>query len=82
MLYCDGRAVLLVCDDTVYVKQIPATDDVFARHGITPNVGTPYNGARVHYILDIENQGLATDMVRTLAAVLPLPKKRTKNTTK
>lgn len=74
MLYCDDRPVLLVCDDTVYVKQIPAAESVFATHNITPERGIPYQGARQHYILDIENSDLAMDMVCALARVIPIPK--------
>lgn len=78
MLYCDGRPVVLVCDDVPYVKINPTTDEVFAMHGITPDIGTPYKGAKPHYILDIDNVTLATEMVCRLTAVTPLPKKRTK----
>ena len=82
MIYLDGRAVLLVCDDTVYVKQIPAAADVFARHGVTPDVGTPYQGAKPHWVLDIEDGALSIDMVRALAAVMPAPKPRAKKSVK
>ena len=78
MVYCDGRPVLLVCDDTVYVKQMPETLGIFAAHGITPDVGIPYDGTRAHYILDIENINLAVDMVRELARILPLPRAKKK----
>lgn len=74
MLYADDRPVLLVCDDTVYVKQIPETMAIFAAHGVTPDTGMPYDGAKPHWILDIENTDLAADMVRVLARVIPLPK--------
>ena len=79
MVYCDGRAVLLVCDDTVFVKKLPETTAVFDAHGVTPDVGIPYDGTREHYILDIENVDLAVDMVRELARVLPIPKSKKKN---
>ena len=78
MLYCDAHPVFLVCDDTVYVKQLPQTAAVFAKFGITPDTGTPYDGAKPHYILDIENAELSVGMARTLAQILPIPKKRTK----
>ncbi|MCM1295094.1 MAG: TfoX/Sxy family protein [Muribaculaceae bacterium] len=78
MLYCDDRPVLLVCDDTVYVKQMPATLNIFTTHGISPELGIPYNGAKPHYILDIENADLAIDLVRELARILPLPKSATR----
>lgn len=76
MVYHNGRAILLVCDDTVYVKQLPAPMEIFTAHGITPEIGIPYPGAKPHYILDIENAGLAIDMARTLGQVLPLPKQK------
>ncbi len=74
MLYCDDKPVLLICDDTVYVKQIPVVMEIFVAHGITPDSGIPYNGAKPHYILDIENTDLSIDMVRELSRILPLPK--------
>ena len=79
MLYADDRPVLLVCDDTVYVKQMPQAMAVFVAHGITPDAGTPYDGAKPHWILDIENINLATDMVRELARITPLPKPKKKS---
>lgn len=74
MIYCNGKPVLLVCDDTVYVKQIPETLAMYSHHNVTPDIGIPYNGARPHYVLDIENTDLATDMVNMLAIVLPAPR--------
>lgn len=78
MLFSCDKPVLLICDDTVYVKQIPASLAVFTAHGITPDVGIPYGGARPHYIMDIENTELAIDMVRELTRVLPRPKPKLK----
>lgn len=78
MLYCDDRPVLLICDDTVYIKQMPDTLNIFTRHGITPESGIPYDGAKPHYILEPENVDLAIDLVRELARILPLPKSATR----
>ncbi len=81
MVFSCDKPVLLVCDDTVYVKQIPDALAVFTAHGITPDVGIPYGGARPHYILDIENIDLAIEMVQTLTRVLPMPKPKKKKST-
>lgn len=78
MLFCNRRPVLLICDDTVYVKQLPETLSIFNQYGITPDSGTPFKGARPHYILDIENSELSIDMVRLLSQILPIPKKSAK----
>lgn len=80
MLYCDGKPVLLICDNTVFVKQIPAAMNVFAAHNITPDIGTPYDGTKPHYILDIENAQLASDMVAELVRALPAPKPKRRKT--
>lgn len=82
MVYHLGRPVFLVCDNTVFVKQIPETQSVFTHHSIQPDTGVPYDGAKQHYILDVENTDLAVDMARALAAVLPLPKSRKTNKSK
>ncbi|MBD5388680.1 TfoX/Sxy family protein [bacterium] len=77
MVYAAGRPVLLVCDDTVFVKQIPDAAAIFAAHGVTPAIGTPYDGTKPHYVLDIENTDLAVDMVRRLMDVIPMPRPKT-----
>lgn len=76
MLFCNQRPVLLICDDTVYVKQLPETLNLFNQYGIVPDSGIPFKGARPHYILDIENTELSIDMVRLLSQILPIPKKK------
>ncbi len=78
MLYCSDRPVFLICDDTVYVKQIPETIAIFTAHGISPDSAIPYKGARPHWILDIENADLTVDMARRLAEVLPLPRPKSR----
>ena len=42
MVYVNDRPILLVSDNTVFIK----------KHAET---GTPYDGAKEHYILDIED---------------------------
>ena len=38
--------------------------------------GYPYDGAKVHYVLDVENEDLTTRVIDTLVAVTPAPKKK------
>jgi TfoX/Sxy family transcriptional regulator of competence genes len=82
MVYVAGRPVLLVCENTPFVKILPETTALFAQYGVEPSRGFPYTGAKEHYILDIENADLAIDMLRLLARILPLPKPRNKKSTK
>lgn len=37
--------------------------------------GFPYNGAKEHYILDIEDEELTAKVVKILEKITPLPKK-------
>ena len=39
-------------------------------------MGFPYDGAKEHYILDMEDRDFATEITRLLAKILPLPKKK------
>ena len=40
--------------------------------------GLPYEGAKEHYILDIENGELGEKVISVLEAVTPVPKKKAK----
>lgn len=72
MLYVDDRPVVIVCDNTPYVKQL----DCIAAQMHDAKTGCPYQGAREHYILDVEDPAFAKSIVRAIADVTPLPKKR------
>lgn len=74
MVYANDKPVLLVCDNTVYVKKLDEVSELLA----DAEVGVPYAGAKEHYILDIENEKLAKDVIAILENVTPLPKKKKK----
>ena len=74
MVYVNDKPVLLVCDNTVFVKTVPQLSEIMAGRP----TGLPYEGGKEHYILDMED----TEMVRTVIGILepitPLPKPRKK----
>lgn len=72
MVYVNDKPVLTVCDNTVYVKMLPEVQDLLNTAGI----GKPYESAKEHYILDIDNQPLSAQVVARLEAVIPVPKPR------
>jgi TfoX/Sxy family transcriptional regulator of competence genes len=74
MVYIDDKPILLVCDNTVFVKILPCLDALMA----DSEKGFPYDGAKDHYVLDIDNAELVRDVVATLLPVTPLPKPRKK----
>ncbi len=61
-LYAEGKVVALVCDDLLYVKILPASQE------LEPlcEKGNPYPGAKLHYL--VEEVQLST--MRNLPAIL------------
>lgn len=76
MVYINDKPILLVCDNTVFVKKL----DCIQTHMTDASVGYPYNGAKEHYILDIDNINLSKLIIQILEPITPLPKPRTKKT--
>lgn len=72
MVYLNDKPVLLVCDNTVYVKKIAPLYELMQN----AECGIPYDGSKEHYILDIENTELTEKVLSILEKVTPLPKKK------
>ena len=47
-LYAEGKVVALICDDRLYVKILPASEELES----ICEKGEPYPGARPHYIVE------------------------------
>ncbi len=74
MVYLNDKPILLVCDSTVFVKKLPAVESLLS----DSDCGIPYNGAKEHFILDIENNALVKEVVDILEQITPIPKPRKK----
>lgn len=74
MVYVNEKPLLLVCDNTVFVKILPELSGLMAG----AETALPYEGGREHYILDIENQELARAVIAVLEPITPLPKPKKK----
>jgi TfoX/Sxy family transcriptional regulator of competence genes len=72
MIYINNKPILLVCDSTVFVK----IKDELSELMIDSEKGYPYNGAKEHYILDIENRELTSKVIGILEPITPLPKSK------
>ena len=75
LVYVNEKPVLLVCDNTVYVKMLEEIREEMAGAESAP----PYAGAREHYILDIDNRSFSRRIVSLLEPITPYPKKKRKN---
>ena len=74
MVYVHEKPVLLVCDNTVQVKEVPELAELMRD---APE-GYPYDGAKLHYLLDIEDRELTSRVIATLEPITPLPRRRKK----
>lgn len=76
MIYIHEKPVVLVCDNIVYVKK----HSEIAKLMREAETGFPYQGAREHYILDVEHKDRLLKVVSTLERVLPYPKNKKERT--
>ena len=74
MVYVNDKPVLLVCDNTVFVKKLPELEELMS----DAECGLPYEGTKEHYILDIENRELTAKAAQILERITPVPKKKNK----
>lgn len=72
MVYVNDKPVLLVCDNTVYVKMLDCIEELMKN----VDTGCPYKGAKEHYILDIDDRTLSYEVLIRVEEVTPLPKPR------
>jgi TfoX/Sxy family transcriptional regulator of competence genes len=72
MVYVNEKPILLVCDNTVFVKILPCLAELMQ----DAERGFPYEGAKEHYILDIDDTELAEAVVAVLEPITPFPKPR------
>ena len=74
MVYINDKPLLLVCDNTVYVKKLDCLKDLIPEDSL----GFPYKGAKEHFILDMEDKDLVQKVVVELEKVIPVPVKKSK----
>ena len=74
LIYVDEKPAVLACDNICYVKMLPAIDGMMT----DAQIATPYQGAKPHYVLDIEHRDTAAAIVKAILPAIPYPKKRKK----
>lgn len=74
MVYINDKPILLVCDNTVYVKKLDIISNVMK----DAEKDFPYNGAKEHYILDIDNSRLSREVIELLEPHISIPKPKKK----
>lgn len=74
MVYVNEKPILLVCDNTVFVKIL----DCISEKMKDAAKGFPYTGAKEHYILDIDDSEFSKEVITLLEPVIPIPKPKKK----
>lgn len=74
MIYIDEKPIIMACDNICYVKMLPAIADMMS----DACTGYPYDGAKEHYIIDIEHRDEAIKVIKVLLPLIPYPKKKNK----
>ena len=74
-LYCDSKVVALVCDDRLFLKIVPASQELES----VCEKSAPYPGARPHYLVDEGQLVTLNNLPGILAGIAEsLPKKKSK----
>ena len=72
MVYVNDKPVIIVCDNVPFVKKLDCIKEIMK----DAEIGCPYNGAKEHYVLDIDNSEFSKSVIIELEKVIPIPKKR------
>ena len=74
MVYVTDKPLLLVCDNTVYVRELECVAELLE----SADRGFPYQGAKEHYIMDVEDRSLLNQVIEVLEKVIPVPNRKKK----
>ena len=74
LIYINNKPAIMVCDNTPMVKKLPELLELMQG---APDV-YPYEGAKVHLALDIENHALTRQVLEVIDRVTPVSKRKKK----
>ena len=73
-VYANDKPIFLVWDDTVFAKKIPSLSSILHES----ETGTPYIGAKLHYVIDIEDAELISKVIPLLEQNISVPKSKSR----
>lgn len=74
MVYVNDKPVIIVCDNIPFVKKLDCIEEMMKN----AEAGCPYNGAKEHYVLDIDNSDFCKSVIIEVEKVTSVPKSRKK----
>lgn len=70
------KMLFLVCDENVFVKKFPQLCEFALENEANFSMGFPYDGAKEHFIIDIENIEFLSTLLEILVPAAINSKKR------
>lgn len=74
MVYINDKPVLMVCDNIPFVKKLDCIKEIMK----DAQVGYPYEGAKEHYVLDIDDSEFCKSVLLQIEKVTPISRSRKK----
>jgi TfoX/Sxy family transcriptional regulator of competence genes len=74
LISLNAKPVVMVCDNTAFVKMLDCIKPLMEN----AETGFPYDGAKEHYIVNIDNSEHLSNVVMLLEKNMPTPKKKKK----
>ncbi len=72
MIYVNDKPVVIVCNNIPFVKKL----DCIKEEMKNAETGYPYNGAKEHYVLDIDNTEFCKTIIAEIEKVTKIPPKK------
>jgi TfoX/Sxy family transcriptional regulator of competence genes len=70
LIYLNNKPVVMVCDNTAYVKMLDCIKPLMEN----VETGFPYEGAKEHYIVNVDDSEHLSNVVIVLEKNAPIPK--------
>jgi TfoX/Sxy family transcriptional regulator of competence genes len=74
LIYLNDKPVVMVCDNTAFVKMLDCIKLLMENE----ETGFPYDGAKEHYIINVDDSEHLSNVVMVLEKNVPIPKKKPK----
>ncbi|MDR1952290.1 MAG: transcriptional regulator [Elusimicrobiota bacterium] len=74
LIYLNSKPVVMICDNTVFVKILDCIKHLMEN----AQKGFPYEGAKEHYIIDVDDGEHLSNVINILEKNAPIPKNKKK----
>lgn len=72
VIYVNGKCIITACDNNAFVKKHPCLAEIM----MDAECGSPYDGAKEAYILNLGDRNKTLKVIETLWQQLPYPKSK------